>query len=45
MNELIVWIYAFCIAIFLCGMVIVPLLGYYWHVMKIKMNELKDGMG
>ncbi len=45
MNEVIVVMYAVLIAIFFSGMVIVPLVGLCWHVMKIKMNELKDGMG
>ena len=42
MNDIILWIYAFCIAIFLSGMIIVPLLGLCYHVTKIKMKELQE---
>jgi hypothetical protein len=45
MTDIVLWMYAICIAIFFSGMVIVPLVGLCWHVMKIKMNEIKDGMG
>jgi len=42
MNDIILWIYAFIIAIGLCSMLIVPLLGLCYHVTKIKMRELKE---
>ena len=42
MTDIIVWIYAFFIAIFFSGMVIVPLLGLCYHTTKIKMKELKE---
>ena len=45
MNDIIIWIYAFLVALFICSMVIIPLLGFCWHVTKIKMQELKDKVG
>ena len=45
MNEIIIWIYAFIIAIFLSSMVLVPLLGLCYHFMKIKMTEIRDKVG
>ena len=42
MNDIILWIYAFIIAIGLCSMLIVPLLGLCYHMTKIKMKELKE---
>ena len=42
MNDIILWIYAFIIAIGLSSMVLVPLLGFFYHVTKIKMEELKE---
>ncbi len=45
MNEVIVLMYAILIAVFLSGMVIIPLLAFCWRVIKIRMNEIKDGMG
>ena len=42
MNDIILWIYAFIIAIGLSSMVLVPLLGFCYHVTKIKMKELKE---
>ena len=45
MNEIIIWIWAFIIAIGISSMVIVPLLGLCYHFAKIKMRELKDKVG
>ena len=56
MNDIILWIYAFCIAIFLSGMVLIPLLGLCsivlvplfglcYTFMKIKMTEIRDKVG
>ena len=42
MNDIILWIYAFVIAISLCSMILIPLLGFFYHVTKIKMRELKE---
>jgi hypothetical protein len=42
MTDMIIWIYAFCIATFLCGMVLIPLFGLCWHFTKIKMTEIKE---
>ena len=42
MNDIILWIYAFIIAIGLSSILIVPLLGLCYHATKIKMKELKE---
>ena len=45
MTDIIIWIYAFCIAIFLSSVVLIPLLGLCYHFMKIKMTEIRDNVG
>ena len=45
MNDIILWIYAFIIAIGLSSILIVPLLGLCYHFMKIKMTEIRDKVG
>ena len=45
MNELITLIWAMIIAIGLSSLILVPIFGLCWHFVKIKMNEIKDGMG
>ena len=40
MNDIIIWIYAFCIAIGLCSIILVPLLGLCYTFMKVKMAEI-----
>ena len=42
MNDIVLWIYAFVIAIGLSSMFIVPLLGLCYHATKIKLEELKE---
>ena len=42
MNDIIIWIYAFLAALFVCSMVLIPLMGFVYHVTKIKMRELKE---
>jgi len=45
MNDIITLIWATIITIGLSSLVLVPLFGLCWHFMKIKIDELKDGMG
>ena len=45
MNDVITLIWAMIIAIGLSSLILVPLFGLCWHFMKIKIDELKDGMG
>ena len=45
MNEIIIWLWAFIIAIGLCSMVLAPILGLCYHFAKIKMRELRDKAG
>ena len=45
MTEIIIWIYAICIAIFLSSVILIPLLGLCWHVTKLKMTEIRDKVG
>jgi len=45
MNDIITWIWAIIIAIGLCSMVLVPLLGLCYHFIKIKMTEIRDKVG
>ena len=42
MNDIIFWLWIFIITIGLCSMVIIPILGFCYHVTKIKMKELKE---
>ena len=42
MNDIILWVYSFVIAICLCSIFVVPLLGLCYHMTKIKMKELKE---
>ena len=44
MNDIIIWIYSFCIAIGLCSMILVPLLGLCYTFMKIKKTEMDTWM-
>ena len=45
MNEITTWIWAFIIAIGLCSMILVPVLGLCYTFMKIKMTEIRDKVG
>ena len=45
MNDIILWVYSFIIAIGLCSMVVVPLFGLCYTFMKVKMTEIKDKVG
>ncbi len=42
MNDIILWVYSFIIAIGLCSIFIVPLLGLFYHATKMKMEEIKE---
>ena len=42
MNEIITWVWAFIIAIGLCSMILVPLLGLCYTFIRVKMEEMKD---
>ena len=42
MNDIILWIYVIIMAIGLSSVVLVPLLGFCYHVTKIKMKELQE---
>jgi hypothetical protein len=45
MTDIIIWIYAFCIAIFLSSVVLIPLLGLCYTFLKLKMQEISDKVG
>ena len=45
MNDIIIWIWAFIIAIGLCSILLVPLFGLCYTFMKVKMAEIRDKVG
>ena len=45
MNDIIIWIWAFIIAIGLSSIILVPLFGLCYTFMKVKMTEIRDKVG